>query len=437
MAKVELREYTKPTTMSNVYDYQRSIYLNGISGRKPLVPIDLNDLEGEAEKYMAPGAFSYVSTGAGAEETLSANRKAFQSWEIVPRILRDVSQIDSSVELFGEKLSSPIMLCPIGALDLAHPQKEIAVARACEATGMPMIISSQASTPMEDITAAMPNALNWYQLYWSKSPEMTQSFVRRAEQSGCKAIVLTVDTATLGWRKRDLNEAYSPFLRGKGIAQYTSDPVFQKLMEMPSENGPTPRPRITPQTIATLFAQARNVPGGFFSNLRSGKGLKSVRTFARLFSRPDLEWRDISKLKEMTTLPVLIKGIVHPDDAKLAIEYGADGIIVSNHGGRQVDGSIGTLHALQSISGEVKGKIPVLIDGGIRSGADVFKALAWGASAVCIGRPYAYGLAIAGQKGVEEVIMNLKADFSFTMALSGCRSVTEVGINSLKYEWEV
>lgn len=416
--------------MSEALNHQSNIYLKGISGGKPILPVNLNALEKEAEKYLSPEAFAYVATGASQEETVSANRKAFQSWRIVPRMLRDVSNLDTSLELFGEKLDAPIMLAPIGVLEMAHRKAEIPVAQACEATNTPLVLSSQASIPMEKVTAAMPNTLNWFQLYWSKSDRLTESFVKRAEDCGCKAIVLTLDTTRLGWRTRDLDLGYSPFLRGMGIAQYTSDPIFNELIH--EEVPPGPKPRITPQVIATLFSQARNVPGSMLSNLSSGKSRKSVQTFIRLFTRPDLNWKNLTQLREMTKLPILLKGIQHPEDAKLAIEYGASGLIVSNHGGRQVDGGIGSLEALETIMPVVGDKIPVLLDSGVRSGADVFKALALGAKAICLGRPYVYGLAIGGRRGVEEVIKNLKADFALGMALSGCRTIKEIVKDCLK-----
>ncbi len=412
---------------------QRAIYLNGASGRKPRVPVDLQALEEEARKIMSAQAFAYVSTGASREETLAANRRAFAQHKIVQRMLRDVSERDTSIELFGESLSSPLMLAPIGVLEMAHPKAEIPVAEACKATDTPLILSSQASVPMEKVSRVMPDTLNWFQLYWSKSNRLTESFVKRAEDCGCKAIVLTLDTTILGWRTRDLNLGYSPFLRGMGIAQYTSDPVFNELIHEPIPENPGDPPRkVNLQAIATLFAQAKNVPGSFWTNLRTGRSLKSVRAFTHLFVRPDLNWKNLNFLRKITDLPILLKGIVHPEDAKLAVSHGMDGLIVSNHGGRQVDGAIGSLDVLKEITEVVEDRIPVLLDSGIRSGADVFKALALGAKAVCIGRPYVYGLALAGQKGVEEVIANLKADFELTMALSGCRSVGEIGENNLR-----
>jgi lactate 2-monooxygenase len=277
---------------------------------------------------------------------------------------------------------------------------------------------------METVASAMGNSPHWFQLYWSKSNELVKSFVQRAEKCGCSAIVVTLDTTVLGWRTRDLDMAYLPFLEGKGIAQYTSDPVFQKLMDEPE---PQAKRKITMQSARGLVEMVNNYPcGNFFSKLKSGKPIKAVQKFVSIYSNPALTWEDLKFLKTVTKLPILLKGILHADDARKAIDHGMNGIIVSNHGGRQVDGSISTLEALPAIVEVVQGKIPVLMDSGIRGGADIFKALALGANAVCLGRPYVYGLAIAGEQGVKEVLQNTLTDFELTMALAGCATISEV-----------
>ncbi|MGE5072146.1 MAG: lactate 2-monooxygenase [Anaerolineae bacterium] len=404
---------------------QSDIYLNGMAGTRPLLPIDAVELEKRARRMMSAQAFAYVAGGAGRESTVDANRVAFERWRIRPHVLHDVSERDTSVELFGARLPAPFLLAPIGVLEMAHPQADLAVARAAAAEGIPMIFSSQASRPMEACASAMGAVPRWFQLYWSKSDDLVLSFVSRAEACGCSAIVVTLDTTLLGWRTRDLDLAYLPFLRGKGIAQYTSDPVFTQQISQPLP-GPAARTRITPSTLAGFFELLRSYPGSFFSNLSSGKPRRAVQHFINTYSRPSLTWDDLKFLREHTRLPILLKGILRADDAQKALKAGVDGLIVSNHGGRQVDGAIASLDALLTVVDAVRDRIPVLLDSGVRGGADAFKALALGARAVCVGRPYVYGLAIAGERGVREVIRNFLADFDLTMGLSGCRRVADI-----------
>lgn len=410
-------------------DRQKEIYLAGFAGIKPAVPISSCALEEVAKKNLSLQAHAYIAGGAGNESTLRDNRTAFEKYKIVPRQLRDVSVRDTSIELFGQKLPAPVLLAPIGVLAMAHPEADLAVGKAAASSGIPYIFSNQASRSMEEVAMAMGNSTHWFQLYWSKSNELVKSFVQRAEQCGCSAIVVTLDTTVLGWRPRDLDLAYLPFLEGMGIAQYTSDPVFQKLMDEPE---PPAKRNITMQSLRGLVGMVNNYPGrNFFSKLKSGRPVKAVQKFVGIYSNPALTWEDLKFLKTITRLPVLLKGILHPDDARKAIDYGANGIIVSNHGGRQVDGAISALEALPPIVNAVQNKFPVLMDSGIRTGADIFKALALGASAVCLGRPYVYGLAIAGEQGVKEVLQNTLADFELTMALAGCKSISEITRSTL------
>jgi lactate 2-monooxygenase len=411
---------------------QTQIYLGGVSGRRPRVPVDYGRLEQRARRKMGKDAFAYVATGAGNERTIAANRAGFDRWRIVPRMLRDVEHRDTSVELLGRRLESPFLLAPIGVLELAHRHADLAVARAAKATATPMIFSNQASHPMEELAGILGESPHWMQLYWSKSNDLVESLARRAKVSGCEAIVVTLDTTVLGWRTRDLERAYLPFLRGKGIAQYTSDPVFSRLIATPEPAPPAeqqPRPNLA--ALRTLIALTRAYPGHFVETLRSGRGRAAVQRFIDIYSRPSLSWEDLPFLRERTDLPILLKGILHPDDAARAVDAGIDGIVVSNHGGRQVDGSIATIEALPAVADAVAGRIPILLDSGIRGGADAFKALALGATAVLIGRPYVYALAIAGSAGVREVIENIRADFELTMALAGCRSISEIGPETL------
>jgi lactate 2-monooxygenase len=393
---------------------------------------------------MSREAYAYVAGGAGLESTIEANRAAFDRRRIVPRVLRDVSTRDTTVELFGRRLPSPFLLAPIGVLELAHRDADVAVAKAAAAEGVPMIFSNQASRPMEDCAAAMSDAPRWFQLYWSTSDELVASFVRRAEACGCEAIVVTLDTTMLGWRCRDLDLAYLPFALGKGIAQYTSDPIFNELLKpAPIERSglsasaagqsPATRQRMaTPTAVRSLIQATRAYPGRFASNLRSGLPLAAVREFLTIYSRPSLTWDELAWLRGLTRLPILLKGLLHPDDARLAVDHGVDGIVVSNHGGRQVDGAIGSLDALPAAAQAVAGRIPIVFDSGVRGGADAFKALALGATAVLIGRPYVYALALGGEAGVREVIRNFVADFDLTLGLAGCSSISEIGPECLQ-----
>jgi lactate 2-monooxygenase len=408
---------------------QRQIYLEGVSGRRPRVPVDRDALEERAAQAMPAQAYAYIAAGAGAEDGVEGNREAFRRWRIVPRVLRDVSERDSSIELFGRTLPTPFLLNPIGVLEMVHRDADIAVARAARAEGLPMVLSNQASRPMEACAEELGSSPRWFQLYWSTSNELVESLVGRAEACGCEAIVVTLDTTLLGWRTRDLDIAYLPFLRGKGIAQYTSDPVFRRLVAEGSRTSPggeAPTPRPTPAALGTLLQVLRSYPDRMLRGLRSGMARGSVERFVEIYSRPSLTWDDLSFLRAQTELPILLKGILHPDDARRAVDSGIDGIVVSNHGGRQIDGVIPTLEALPKISEEVGGEIPIVLDSGIRGGADAFKALALGATAVGIGRPYVYGLALAGERGVREVIRNIVGELDLTMGLAGCRSVGEI-----------
>jgi lactate 2-monooxygenase len=411
---------------------QTAIYRAGVSGRRPRVPTDATQLEERARRAMPKEAYAYIAGGAGTGATIRANREGFGRWRIVPRMLRDVSGRDSGVELLGRRLPSPFLLCPVGVLEMVHDEADLAVARAAATEGVPMIFSNQASRPMEACAAALGDGPRWFQLYWSTSNELVESFVARAEACGCEAIVVTLDTTLLGWRTRDLDIAYLPFLRGKGIAQYTSDPVFRRIIASdPARLGPDEQPKPTPSALRTLIQLTRAYPDGFVSGLRSGHARAAVQTFVRIYSRPSLTWADLPFLRERTKLPILLKGILHPDDAARAVDEGMDGVIVSNHGGRQVDGATSTIEALPGVVAAVAGRVPVILDSGVRGGADAFKALALGATAVGVGRPYAYGLAIAGEAGVREVLQNLKADFDLTLGLSGYRSVAELSPDAL------
>jgi len=402
---------------------QREIYIDGISGTTASISFEFQKLENQAKKKLGREAWAYISAGAGMKDTMKQNRSDFNRWRILPRMLRDVSKRDITINLLGKRQATPFLTCPIGVLEMAHKKADLAVAKATSNLGIPMIFSNQASVPMEDCANVMGDASRWFQLYWSKRDDLVVSLVKRAEAAGCEAIVVTLDTTILGWRTQDLDIGYLPFLKGKGIAQYTSDPVFQKMMQEPIPEDRQIKSKITLQTIRHLLSVR--------SKGNVSEVLKAIKTFTNTYSRPSLTWENLAFLRKHTKLPILLKGIQHPDDAKRAIEFGMDGIIVSNHGGRQVDGGVSTIEMLPAISKVVQQQIPILIDSGIRSGADVFKCLALGATAVCIGRPYVYALAVNGQTGVETLLKNFMADFELNMALAGCRSISEINEDCL------
>lgn len=367
------------------------LYQPSPSPAEPL-PVSMEDWEAQARKKLPDGPFYYVAGGAGAGDTMKANRSAFEGWRILPRMLRDVSERNTQVELFGQTLPSPVLLAPVGVQSIVHPEAELASARAAANLGLPFVASTASSRTLEDIASVMNDAPRWFQLYWGKDKEVTASLLQRAERAGYGAIVVTLDTSMLSWREQDLQNAYLPFIQAEGIANYLGDPAFcSKLSKPPGED-----------------IQA------------------AVRYFLRIFSNPCLTWADLAFLREHTKLPILLKGILHPQDAAQALEFGVDGVIVSNHGGRQVDGAVAALDALPEICNVIHGRIPVLMDSGIRRGADVVKAIALGAVAVLVGRPYMYGLTVAGEVGVRRVMRHLLADFDLTMALAGCKSLAEL-----------
>lgn len=405
---------------------QSAIYVDGARGVRPRVPVAPAALEAAAARVLPPDAHAYLAGGAGQERTMAADRAGFAARRLVPRVLRDVSARDTTVTLFGRTLPAPVFTCPIGVLELAHPEADVAVGRAAARHGIPMTFSSQASIAMETVAAAMGDAPRWFQLYFSRSRALVESFVARAERCGCEAIVLTLDTTMLGWRPRDLDLASLPFLQGMGLAQYTSDPVFARLAEEVRRAPAPPAGSVTAAALATLAAQARRHPGGTLGNVASGRARAAVRTFVETYSNPALSWDDVAWLRTLTRLPLVLKGILHPDDARRAVDAGVDAIQVSTHGGRQVDGAIGAMAALPAVVAAVAGRVPVLLDSGVRSGADVALAVAQGATAVGIGRPWVWGLALAGEAGVHQVLADVVAEFDLTMGLAGCRTVAEL-----------
>ncbi|GAA1481995.1 alpha-hydroxy acid oxidase [Gordonia sinesedis] len=420
---------------------QGDIYATGIHDRKPSVPTDFGELERRARKALSERAWAYIAGGAGEGRTMDANRAALGRWAIVPRVLRDVSERTMAIELFGDPLPAPVLFAPVGAGGLAHTDADLHIGRAAAELGVPYIFSNQGSVPMEHVAAEMdrvrPSAPRWFQLYWSMDDELVDSLVRRAESSGASAIAVTLDTTMLGWRPQDLNLGSLPFARAEGIAQYTSDDRFRRIVaDRIAHPDPTaeatPRPSPSVGAIKTLLSIARNTPGSFLRNLIRPEPRVGVQTFLDIYSRPSLSWSDIATLRDKTSLPIVLKGILHPDDARRAVNEGVDGIIVSNHGGRQVDGSIGSVDALDAIAPVVDGRLKVLVDSGIYTGSDVFKALALGADAVCIGRPHMYGLALAGSAGARDAVANIIAELDLTLGLSGHASTADLDRQALQ-----
>lgn len=412
---------------------QSEIYLQGIHGRRPIVPTDFTTLERRARRKAPAVGWAYADAAAGEGATMRANREAFERWRIVPRMLRDVSHRDLGVELFGRRIPAPVLFGPVGAAELLHPEADVAIARAAAELGIPYVFTSQACAPMEECARVMGDAPRWFQLYWSTDDGLVDSFLERAKRAGAEAIVVTLDTTMLGWRPKDLNLGSLPFIRGQGIAQYTADSRFLEIVrERIAAAAGSQNVEISLGAIRTLISISRRFPGSLLENLRSPEPRAAVQTFLDIYSRPSLTWTDIETLRDRTDLPVLLKGIQHPDDARRALEAGVNGIVVSNHGGRQVDGAIASLDALVDIAPVVDGQATLLLDSGVRTGADVFKALALGADAVLIGRPYLYGLTLAGQAGARDVVANIIAEFDLTLGLSGLASVSELGPDALR-----
>jgi lactate 2-monooxygenase len=379
-------------------DYDREIYARGmLANEQPTMPVSWAELERAAEQAMEPRAAAYVYGGAGSEDTMRANLEAFRRWRLVPRMMRAATGRTLRTEVLDTEMPAPVMLAPIGVQTLVHPDGERASARAAAALGIPIVVSTASATTLEDVAEANGDSPRWYQLYWPGNDELTASLVHRAEDAGYTALVVTVDNYVPGWKPRDLQGAYLPFLEGVGIAQFVSDPVFRAALEKTPE-----------EDIGA-----------------------AVGHYIGVFVNPDQTWERLSWLREITALPILLKGILHPDDAREAVRRGIDGIVVSNHGGRQVDGAIAALDALAAIADAVGDELAILFDSGIRSGADVVKALALGADAVLLGRPYLWGLALEGQAGVETVLRMLLAELDLTMVLTGHMTVGELDRSAL------
>jgi isopentenyl diphosphate isomerase/L-lactate dehydrogenase-like FMN-dependent dehydrogenase len=374
-------------------DRQASIYKAGVAGVTPSQPVSVDELARKAKTVLKESAYDYLAGGAGGEDTVRANHEAFRRWRIVPRWLRDVSRRELSVEVLGRRWPAPVALAPVGVQGIFHKEAEVAVGRAARSLGVPLVLSSVSSRTMEDVAEVMGDAPRWFQLYWPRNNDLAASFLSRAERSGYSALMVTLDTSYLAWRERDVQNAYLPFLLGEGLANYVTDPVFQ----------------------AAVGGDPRKHP------------VKTLEVFGEQFSDPSRTWADLARLREATTVPIILKGVLHPDDARKALDHGAAGVIVSNHGGRQLDGALAALDALPGVVAAVGDRTTVLFDSGIRRGADVVKAMALGARAVFLGRPYVYGLAVNGEQGVYDVVANLLADLDLTLGLTGRASFAELG----------
>ena len=378
--------------MSNYGNYQNEIYFAGLQGVVPKIPVDFGNLEGRATAAMPPSLLKYVQGGCGDEFTQRSNADAFRHWGIVPRMMVDCSARDLSVDLFGMKLPHPLFMAPIGVTGMCTQDGhgDVAAAKAAAMTGIPLCASTLANDTLEDVAKAMGDTPGMFQLYTPKDEELAASLVSRAEAAGYKAIVVTLDTWVTGWRPRDLNDANFPQLRGHVLTNYWSDPRFRAMCPKPPEQD-------------------------------TGAG---VMTWAQTFGRV-LTWSDMKWLRSLTKLPIVLKGICHPDDARRAIDEGADGIYCSNHGGRQANGGIAAIDMLPAVVAAA-GKMPVLFDSGIRSGSDVAKALALGATAVGVGRPYSYGLALGGAEGAAHVLRSILAECDLLMAVDGFPTLADL-----------
>lgn len=379
-------------------NYRNEIYLRGLGGSKPPISTDFAALEEAASQTLPAEVFDYVAGGAGSGATMRANQEAFDRWKIVPRMLTGATNRDLTTTVLGAQLPAPVLLAPVGGQSMLHPDAELATARAASSLGLPMIVSTVSSRTIEEVAEAGGDGPRWFQLYWPNDPDVCASILGRARAAGCSALVVTVDTPTLGWRPRDLDHGFMPYLAGHRPATPLSDPAFRSRLEKTPEEDPAG---------ALLL----------WSSMQSGT---------------DFTWEQLAVLRELWDGPIVLKGILHVDDARRAAEAGMDGIVVSNHGGRQVDGVIGALEALPPIAQAVGGLIEVYFDSGVRTGSDVIKALALGAKAVLLGRPYAYGLAQGGEDGVRHVVRSLLADLDTTLRLTGHRAPSELSPAALQ-----
>lgn len=378
--------------------YQNEIYLQGLGDQLPPFTTDPTRLEALAREKFDAAPFGYVVGGAGAGETVAANREAFGRWRIVPRMLTDATNRDLATTVLGQAMPAPVMLAPVGVQSIVHADGELATARAAAALGLTMVLSTASSHTIEEVAEASGDGPRWYQLYWPKDNDVTISILQRAKAAGFSTLVVTLDTWTLAWRPNDLDRAYLPFIRGVGNAIPFSDPAFRALLAKPPEEDLT----------------------------------AAILQWIPMFTGTDRRWDQLPFLREHWDGPIVLKGIQHVDDARRASDAGMDGIIVSNHGGRQVDGAVAALDMLPEIAAAAGDRLDVLFDSGVRTGADVVKALALGAKAVLLGRPYVYGLGLAGEPGVCHVLRGILADLDLTLGLSGNRTPADLSPDTLR-----
>jgi isopentenyl diphosphate isomerase/L-lactate dehydrogenase-like FMN-dependent dehydrogenase len=378
--------------------YQNEIYLQGLGDQLPPFTTDPTRLEGLAREKFEPGPFGYVAGGAGSGATVAANRAAFDRWRIMPRMLTDATSRDLGVTVLGQDMPAPVLLAPVGVQSIVHPDGELATARAAAALEVTMVLSTASSHTIEEVAEASGDGSRWYQLYWPNDNDVTISILQRAKASGFSTLVVTLDTWTLAWRPNDLDQAYLPFIRGIGNAIPFSDPAFRALLAKSPEEDPT----------------------------------AAILQWIPMFTGTDRRWDQLPFLREHWDGPIVLKGIQHIDDARRATDVGMDGIIVSNHGGRQVDGAVAALDMLPEITAAVGDRLDVLFDSGVRTGADIVKALALGAKAVLLGRPYVYGLGLSGEDGVRHVVRSILADLDLTLGLSGNRTPADLSPDTLR-----
>jgi isopentenyl diphosphate isomerase/L-lactate dehydrogenase-like FMN-dependent dehydrogenase len=430
-AEAESADARATPTIGAGRERQGAIYRAGVLGSAPEVPVSAGLLEERARKAMSRQAWAYVAGGAGEGATMRHNRAAFERWRVVPRMLHGTLSRDLTTSVLGTDLRAPLMVAPVGAGALVKADSDVHIARGAAAARTPYIFSSQGCNPMEETARSMGDTPFWYQLYWSTDEPLVDSMIRRAEECGAQALVVTVDTTTLGWRPQDLDLGSLPFAKGQGIAQYTSDPRFleiirERIAAAATSSSPAEKVKVTVGAVKSLLSITRSFPGDFRANLRSQEPRAAVETFLDIYSNPGLSWDHLATLRSRTSLPILLKGVLHPDDAARALDAGVDGLIVSNHGGRQVDHSIASLDALVGIRDKVGPEPTILFDSGIRTGADVFLALALGADTCLLGRPHLYGLALAGAEGVTQVIENVIAELDLTMGLVGAAAIENI-----------
>ncbi|MEH6676059.1 alpha-hydroxy-acid oxidizing protein [Phenylobacterium sp.] len=378
--------------MAQFGSYQNEIYGLGLRGVLPSLPVDYATLVKRATAAMPDHVLNYVQGGCGDEFTQDQNAEAFHHWGMVPRMMVETGTRDLSADLFGHTYHSPLFMAPIGVTGMCSQDQhgDIAAAQASAMTGVPMVVSTLGNDTLEEVAPHLGDTPGFFQLYTPRNKDLAESLIARAEAAGYRGIIVTLDTWVTGFRPRDLNAGNFPQLRGHVLKNYTADPVFQKLLGKDASESPA----------------------------------EAVALWGSLFGRPML-WEDIAWLKSVTKLPIILKGICHPDDARKAVDRGADGIYCSNHGGRQANGGIAAIDMLPDVV-KASGDVPVWFDSGIRSGSDVVKALGMGAAAVGVGRPFVYGLALGGAAGAAHVLKCILAEADLFMAVNGMPTLADL-----------